>query len=115
MSNKQNVIELVTEVKDDKVITKKYYTPRFLSMKVIYSALELNMELSEVNAKNERDLIDKLANFVANEIYGGQFTKEELENGLHAPAAVEELQEQLLFAMRGYQSDERKKLVEKKD
>lgn len=108
---KRNMIELVKEVKEGEVITEKYLTPVFLPMSVTYEAIDL---MADDEKANERDMIDKLLDFVANKIYKGQFTKDELLNGLHAPDAVKVLQEQILFIAQGEQTSETKNFLEKK-
>jgi hypothetical protein len=60
-------------------------------------------------------MIEKMLDFVANDLYKGQFTKEDLINGLHAPEAVEILLEQLLFVANGQQTDETKNFLAKKN
>lgn len=111
---KRNMIELVKDVKEGEIVTEKYLTPVFLPMSVVYEALDLSDELASGQAK-ERDMIDKLLDFVANKVYKGQFTKEELVNGLHAPDAIQSLQEQILFIAQGQQTDETKKFLAKKN
>lgn len=111
---KRNMIELVKDVKEGEIVTEKYLTPVFLPMSVVYEALDLSDELASGQAK-EREMIDKLLDFVANKVYKGQFTKEELINGLHAPDAIQSLQEQILFIAQGQQTDETKKFLAKKN
>ncbi len=114
---KRNALELVKsyDAENDKVETKVYYTPAFIPLGVVYEAIDLTerMEKNE-EKKSEKELINELVAFVANDIYKGQFTVEELENGLHAPDAMRVLQEQIVFVARGGQSQEAKKLVAKR-
>lgn len=111
---KRNMIELVKEVKEGEVLTEKYWTPVFIPMSVVYEAIDLSEELGKGDAK-EREVMDKLLDFVANKVYKGQFTKEELINGLHAPMAIQSLQEQILFIAQGNQTEETKKYLAKKN
>lgn len=113
---KRNMIELVKEVKEGEIVTEKYLTPVFIPLSVVYEAMDLTAELdNEDNKTSEKDMIDKLLDFVANKIYKDQFTKEDLTNGLHAPDAINALQAQILFIAQGQQTDETKKfLAEKK-
>ncbi|WP_026572502.1 phage tail assembly chaperone G [Bacillus sp. UNC438CL73TsuS30] len=115
---KRNMIELVKEVKEGEIVTKKYLTPVFIPFSVVYEAIDMTEQIdksdSNKNASSERELIDKLMDFVANKIYKGQFTKEELFNGLHAPDAIQTLQEQIVFVAQGKQTDETKKFLAKK-
>lgn len=112
---KRNMLELVKEVKEGEIVTEKYITPVFIPLSVVYQAIDLSKDMTKISAENEREMIDKLVDFVANDIYKNQFTKAELTNGLHAPNAIETLREQVLFVTRGYQSDETKKYLAKKN
>ncbi|PAD70887.1 hypothetical protein CHH83_01430 [Bacillus sp. 7586-K] len=112
---KQNMIELVKEEKDGEIITEKYWTPAFIPLSVVYQAIDLSIEIKNASLENEKQTIDRMVDFVANDIYKGKFTKDELVNGLHAPDAVEILREQVFFILRGQQSDETKKYLEKKN
>ena len=67
--------------------------------------------MNKVTIENEKQVIDEMLDFVANKIYKGQFTKDELFKGLHAPDAVRILQEQIFFVARGTQNDETKKYL----
>lgn len=110
---KRNMIELVKDVKEGEVVTEKYLTPVFIPLSVVYEAIDLTAEMEE-GGQSERELLGTLIDFVANKIYKGQFTKEELENGLHAPDAVQVLQEQILFIAQGQQTDATKEFLAKK-
>ena len=111
---KKNVIVLVKEVKEGEIEAATYYTPAFIPMSVVYQAIDLNQEMLKVTASTEKELINKMIDFVTNDIYKKQFTKEELENGLHAPDAIQTLRDQVIFITRGQQNDEAKKLLAKK-
>ncbi|MGP4074131.1 phage tail assembly chaperone G [Piscibacillus sp. B03] len=110
---KRHMIELVTDVKEGEIVTKKYVTPMFIPLSVVYEAIDIMAEMKDVKVDNEKDMIDKLLAFVADKAYGGQFTKEELMKGLHAPEAMRILQDQVLFIARGDQNAETKKYLEK--
>ncbi|MGC4375929.1 hypothetical protein WD019_03155 [Fictibacillus sp. Mic-4] len=111
---KRNMIELVKEVREGEIITEKYLTPVFIPFSVVYEAIDMTEEIEKAEDKNEKDLIDKLMDFVANKIYKGQFTKQDLYNGLHAPDAIQVLQDQILFVAQGRQTDETKEFLAKK-
>lgn len=111
---KRSKIELVTEVKEGEIITKVFYTPPFLPMSVMYEGLDV-AEAIENGELSEREKLEKMAIFVADTLYKGQFTTEDIENGLHGPEAIEALQEQLVFSTNGYQSDETKNFLAKKN
>ncbi|WP_262372661.1 phage tail assembly chaperone G [Sutcliffiella horikoshii] len=112
---KRNMIEIVKEVKEGEIVTEKYLTPVFIPLATVYQAIDLSNDLEKNTGLNEKELIEKLLDFVANDIYKGQFTKEELTKGLHAPDAVQTLYEQILFIARGQQSEETKKYLAKKN
>lgn len=111
---KKNLIVLVKEVKEGEILTETYYTPAFIPLSVVYQAIDLSKEMGKVTLDNEVEIINKMVDFVAKEIYKDQFTKEDLINGLHAPDAIQTLREQIIFITRGQQSDEVKKLLAKK-
>lgn len=119
---KTNAIELVQDEENGEVQTKVYYTPTYIKGGVLLEALALSEEFmgqADKDGKEERmsepEMIDKLASFVADRIYNGQFSKDELIDGLHAPSLMQTLQEQVVFVSRGEQTKEAKKLVEKKN
>ncbi|MCE4052027.1 phage tail assembly chaperone G [Bacillus sp. Au-Bac7] len=112
---KKNAIVLVKEVKEGEIVTETYYTPAFIPLSVVYQAIDLSKEMGKVTVDTEKEIIDKMVDFVAKDIYKNQFTKEDLINGLHAPEAIQTLREQVIFITRGQQTDEVKKLLEKKN
>ncbi|MDC7770335.1 hypothetical protein POL88_15515 [Priestia megaterium] len=114
---KRNVIELIKEISEDGEILKseKYLTPVFIPLSVVYQAMDLTSDMQDASAANERELIDRFVDFIVHDIYKDKFTKEELINGLHAPDAMETLRDQIRFVAQGYQSDETKKFLEKKN
>lgn len=118
---KRNMIELVKNpdevVKGGEVEMEKFWTPPFLPLTVTYEAIDI-MEKIEKDEKegtaSPREFLELMMDFVANKAYGGQFTKEELQNKLHAPDAIEALQSQVLFIAQGQQSTATKNFLEKK-
>src|SRR5699024_11010700 len=54
--------------------------------------------------KSFRDAMDLMMDFIANKAYNGQFTKDDLVERLHAPDAINILQEQIGFIASGEQS-----------
>jgi hypothetical protein len=115
---KRNMIELVAN--PDEVVgggepeLKKYWTPPFIPLSVVREAMEMQKELNDEAVDNELQLVDRMIEFVANRIYNGQFTADDIYNRLHAPNAVKTLQEQIMFITQGNQTDETKKFLEKK-
>lgn len=110
---KRNMIELIKEVKEGEIITEKYLTPVFIPFSIVYEALDMIAEIDK--SKTEKDLLDKMIDFVAARIYNNQFTKEDLVNGLHAPDSSRVLYEQILFITQGAQNEETKKFLERKN
>lgn len=112
---KRNTIDLVTGFEADEIVTQTYYTPKFLSMEVLYEALDLHERMTENKDKmSEKEMLNEIANFVANQIYEKQFTPEELIKGLHAPQSSEILYQQIIFVTQGNQTAAGKKLMAKK-
>lgn len=118
---KRNSIELFKEVKDDEVITEKFWTPPFLSLKAVYEAADLMAKYEKVDENNKeltsleiKSSLEEMCDFVANRVYEGQFTKEDLEERYHGPGAYYDMQSQIMFVAWGIQNDETKKFLAKK-
>ena len=61
---KRNMIELVLEVKEGEIVTKKYVTPVFIPLSVVYEAIDLMAELnSRKSGHAEKDMIDNVLIF----------------------------------------------------
>ena len=121
---KRNYIQLVNGTNDKGEPTfETYLTPHFISLNVMYEAVDVMEELESIEEKNEksekpepmskimRQQMDLMMGVVVN-IYGGQFDVKALKAGLHAPNMREELQGQIEFIAAGQQDDETKKFVE---
>ena len=109
---KRNFIKLIKEVdKETGEIVKQdtYLTPTFLSFRLIYEATSTMTDLEE---QSERQAMDTMLQMVV-DIYGGQFTKDELIDGLNSTEAVEELESQISFVASGAMEDARKKELAK--
>lgn len=115
---KRNMIELVVnpqEVEEGgEPEIKKYWTPVFIPFTKVREAMDLATKLEKGDVGDYGSLLDELAEFVTG-VYGNQFTKDELYDGLHAPQAIEILQEQILFIAQGQQSESTKKFLAKKN
>lgn len=118
---KRNSIELFKEVKEDEVITEKFWTPPFIPLKVVYEAADLmgkyekiGPDAGELTSAEVRSSLEEMTEFVANRVYAGQFTKEELEERFHAPEAYGAMQEQIFFIAWGMQTNDTKKFLAKK-
>ncbi|GLO64752.1 MULTISPECIES: phage tail assembly chaperone G [Bacteria] len=115
----RNMMELVKNPEEvangGEVEMEKYWTPAFLPLRVSRDAIQLYNELVEDVDISEIDKFDKMADFVANEIYGGKFTKDDLYERLHGPGGKEVLEQQLIFVAQGQQSAETKNFQAKKN
>ena len=121
---KRNYIQLVTGTNEKGEPTfETYLTPHFISLDVMYEAVDVMEELESIEEKNNkskepesagkiiRKQVDIMMGVVVN-IYGGQFDVKALKEGLHAPNMREELQSQIEFIAAGQQDNETKKFVE---
>lgn len=111
----RNSIVLITGYDEDKdkLQTKRYWTPGYTPLRDMYDAIDL---LERITAEDihPREALDAQADFIANVAYKGQFSADELIDGLHITNAVEEMERQILFISQGRQSDETKKFLERK-
>lgn len=118
---KRNMIELIKNPeeakKGEEPEIEKVWTPGFTPFKVAYEATKLEVELEKEEDLTYLDVMDRLIDFVANEVYAGKITKDDLLNRMHGPGldggkpAYEILQEQVSFASTGIQSDEAKNVL----
>src|SRR5699024_9615694 len=100
---KRNMIELVKnsdEVnKGGEIKTEQLWTRVHSHLKYMYEALDLSEEMANIESgkskKSFRDAMDLMMDFIANKAYNGQFTKDDLVERLHAPDAINILQEQI--------------------
>lgn len=117
-SLKRNMIELVKNPeavnKGEEPEIEKVWTPPFLPLGVARDAMQLFIDLDEDLEMSESDKFDKMVDFVANEIYRGKITKDDLYNRLHAPDGKVTLQDQIYFAAEGKQSEITKNFLAKK-
>ena len=120
---KRNMIELVKnpdEVnKGGEIETERFWTPVHIPLKVMYEALDLSEEMANIESgkskKSFRDAMDLMMDFIANKAYNGQFTKDDLLERLHAPDAINTLQEQIMFIAQGETSDSTKNFLANKN
>lgn len=130
---KRNYIQLVNNVKevqekDAEPKFETFLTPHFIPTSLWYETIDVMEEVEEMENKANKDLqagkpvsqtklmrdqMQQLQDVVL-KIYGNQFTKEQLMDGLHAPNMIEELGEQVSFIARGQQNEASKKFVESK-
>lgn len=88
-----------------------YLTPTQIPFRKIYDAADLMDGASNETASAQQNM-DQMLDMVV-DIYGNQFSKDDLLDRLHAPDAVEELQQQIEFIAQGQMDDERKKELAK--
>lgn len=121
---KRNYIRLVTGEDDKGELTfETFLTPHFISLDVMYEAVDVMEELEKMEDDNKlaktpeplskimRKQMDILMDVVV-KIYGKQFDIKKLKAGLHAPDVQEELIQQVQFIAMGQQDDDTKKFVE---
>ena len=112
---KRNFIKLVQVDKKGNAVTDTegnakfdtFITPTQIPFRKIYDAADLMDGASDVE-KSEQENIDQMLDMVV-DIYNHQFTKDYLLDRLHAPDAVEELQQQIEFIAQGQMDEERQK------
>ncbi|MCG3418965.1 phage tail assembly chaperone G [Oceanobacillus jordanicus] len=116
---KRNMLELIKNpervAKGDEPEIEKVWTPSFIPLRVARDAIELWHEIDTGSDMSEGDKFDKLADFVANDIYGGKITSDDIYNRLHAPGGKNVLNQQIIFVAQGQQSDETKNSLARKD
>ena len=116
---KRNFIKLVQVDKKGNAVTDTegnakfdtFITPTHIPFRKIYDAANLMDNSSDVE-KSAQENIDEMLDMVV-DIYNHQFTKDDLLDRLHAPDAVEELQQQIEFIAQGQMDEERKKQLAK--
>lgn len=115
MSNlKRHTIELVKEVKEGEVITETYLTPVFIPFSEVYEATDLMDDVTKnEKKKSDKQIMEEMIDFVVR-IYGNQFTKEDIQKGLHGPGGNGVLFDQVLFVAQGKENNETKKFLAKK-
>ena len=97
MSNKlkRNYIRLVENPEAEEIKLETYLTPHFIPLDVLYESVDIMAELEKAeNGEVElsfKEQLDKLIDVVV-KIYGKQFTAKDIRNRLHAPDALETLQ-----------------------
>lgn len=115
---KRSYIELVKNV--DEVVKggepelEKVWTPHFLPWKTVREGMQILME-KEQETTNDFELIEQMEEFIANKIFGGAITVEDLQERLHAPNAIEAMQNVIEFVTSGQESDELRAFLEKKN
>lgn len=91
---------------DGDVQYETFITPTMIPFRKIYDAADL-MD-GQDKGDSAQESMDEMLDMVV-DIYGGQFTKDDLLDRLNAPDAVDELTQQIEFIAQGQMDDERKK------
>jgi hypothetical protein len=119
---KRNIIKLAKTDAEGKVVLENgevvletFFSSPFIPFRVVLEATKLSARMQKATAETEVDMAEELINFVAQDIYGKQFTKDDLLDRLHAPDAMQEIQNQIDFVAQGHQSDETKKFLAQKN
>ncbi|WP_407270596.1 phage tail assembly chaperone G [Radiobacillus sp. PE A8.2] len=116
---KRNMLELVKNpegvLKGDEPEIEKVWTPAFIPLRVARNAIEVWNQVETDAEMSETDKFDKIADFVANEVFAGKITPNDIYNRLHAPGGQDVLKQQLIFVAQGQQSDETKNFLAKRD
>lgn len=116
---KRNFIKLVQVDKKGEPVTDAegnpkydtFITPTQIPFRKIYDAADL-MDGDTEQQQSTQENIDQMLDMVV-DIYNKQFTKNDLLDRLHAPDAVDELQQQIQFIAQGQMDEERKKQLAK--
>ena len=101
--------EQVTEGKEP--LFNTFVSPSFVPYRKMYEAMQI-LEKQETEGANELELTNVMIDFIV-DLYGKQFTKEELLDGLHAPDANAEIMGHIEFFAQGKLTEERKKELAK--
>ncbi|PTF03770.1 hypothetical protein BUY45_07215 [Staphylococcus devriesei] len=86
------------ELRDENGEVKRYHAPAFIKGSVARKGFNLGKEfqkLENTGGEFDNDLLDKLYSFIANDLYDGQFTAEEFEDGTDAREVLSVAMEQL--------------------
>lgn len=97
---KSKTLTLVTEVKGDELITKTYNYPIFVKGLYLRKAIDLGAELEANAYVVQSDLFDRLTTFIT-ELYGKQFTTDELTDGIHAGRIIDTYIDILMGTLQG--------------
>lgn len=114
---KRSYIELVKNpeevMKGGEPELEKFWTPPFIPFSKVRQAMQMQADFSKNKKITEYEITETLSEFIAKDIFNNQFTVDDLYERLHAPDAMEALQNLLFFVTNGGKEDETKKFVEK--
>ncbi|MFB4471827.1 phage tail assembly chaperone G [Oceanobacillus caeni] len=115
---KRTYIELVKNpeeaLKGGEIEIEKIWTPPFLPWKLVRQSIQTLADI-EKEATSEIEIIDKLEEIVANDIFMDAITVEDLRERLHAPDGIGALRGVVEFVAQGNENDETKEFLAKKD
>lgn len=77
---------------------EKTFYSKFSPAKNIFKAQKLFGKL-EKEPENEMEIIEEILDFIAKDVYNGEFTKDDVLEGLDSADFMEELQNQLMMVM----------------
>lgn len=100
--------------KGGEVEVEKVWTPAFIPWRIVRQALQ-TLSDNEGGKVSDFDMLDRMENFVANDVFKGQITVDDLRDRLHAPNGIEALQGVIEFVSSGNQKDETRDFLEKKN
>ncbi|AKG74360.1 phage tail assembly chaperone G [Salinicoccus halodurans] len=113
---KKNFIKFVKNVKEVEEKNAEpqfetFLTPSFIPFRKMYDATEA-LEAKEGADVTEKEAMDIMMDMVV-DIYGKQFTKDDILDKLHSPDTMEELESQIGWVAQGKMNDDRKKQLAK--
>lgn len=91
-------VKKFVELRDENGEVKRYHAPAFIKGSVARKGFNLGKEfqkLENTGGEFDDDLLDKLYSFIARDLYDGQFTAEEFEDGTDAREVLSVAMEQL--------------------
>ena len=91
-------VKKFVELRDENGEVKRYHAPAFIKGSVARKGINLGKEFQKLEKSGgdfDDDLLDKLYGFIARDLYDGQFTAEEFEDGTDAREVLSAAMEQL--------------------
>lgn len=77
---------------------EKTFHSKFASARNVFTAQTLFKKMED-NPEQEMEIIDEILDFIARDIYHGEFTKDDILDGVDSADFMEELQTQLIMVM----------------
>lgn len=91
-------VKKFVELQDENGEVKKFHAPAFIKGSIARKGFNLGKEFQKLEQNGgefDDDLLDKLYGFIANDLYDGQFTAQEFEDGTDAREVLSVAMEQL--------------------